>query len=29
MQTHGGADLVLLVNTDRGLCGGLNANRCV
>ena len=26
MQTHGGADLVLLVNTDRGLCGGLNAN---
>ena len=21
MQTHGGADLVLLVNTDRGLCG--------
>ena len=26
MQPHGGADLVLLVNTDRGLCGGLNAN---
>lgn len=26
MQTHGGADLVLLVNTDRGLCGGLNTN---
>lgn len=26
MQTHGGADLVLVVNTDRGLCGGLNAN---
>lgn len=26
MQIHGGADLVLLVNTDRGLCGGLNAN---
>ncbi|MFR4417785.1 MAG: hypothetical protein ACLT8E_10670 [Akkermansia sp.] len=25
MQIHGGADLVL-VNTDRGLCGGLNAN---
>ena len=23
---EGGADLVLLVNTDRGLCGGLNAN---
>ena len=26
MQSHGGVDLVLLVNTDRGLCGGLNAN---
>lgn len=26
LQNHGGADLVVLVNTDRGLCGGLNAN---
>lgn len=26
MQVQGGKDLVLVVNTDRGLCGGLNAN---
>ncbi len=26
MRSKGGRDLVLLVNTDRGLCGGLNAN---
>ncbi len=26
LKVHGGKDLVLMVTTDRGLCGGLNAN---